>query len=169
MIPCDLDLPGLWHFYDPPPGPRISGGVSRNNKAKYIVLLSIIKGLLRYLVTKFVILGVKRGGPLARVGHSYVKYVTSDDFIITAVKSNIHIYTFPSYLIYILQPLDMGIFHPYKYYYREAVHKPISYIIAIQKLCSDLKPRPITPSTLLIHQLTPKPSTFKDSEQGLQR
>jgi hypothetical protein len=135
---------------------------------------------------------------------------TSSDFIITAAKSNILIYTFPSHLTHILQPLDVGIFHPYKYHRREAVHKairdmdldyklasfirdlpnireqtfkestithafqkagiwPISYTIAIQKLRSYSKPRPTTPPTLPIRQLTPKPSTFRDSEQGLQR
>ncbi|KFX87313.1 hypothetical protein V490_08346 [Pseudogymnoascus sp. VKM F-3557] len=50
---------------------------------------------------------------------------------------------------------------------------PINCEIAIAKLWVYSKPRPTTPPTtpltLPLHQLTPKPSSFKDSEQGLQR
>ncbi|PQM43479.1 hypothetical protein VC83_09606 [Pseudogymnoascus destructans] len=46
---------------------------------------------------------------------------TSDDFVIMAVNHNIIIYTFPSHLTHILQPLDVWIFQPYKHWHREAV------------------------------------------------
>ena len=142
---------------------------------------------------------------------------TSPEFTILAAESNIWIWTFPSHLTHILQPLDVGIFHPYKYYHRVAVHNairdmdlnynvvsfirdlphireqtfkestithafqnagiwPISCDTAILKLRTYSKPkpkptpRPITPPpTLPLRLLTPKPSSFRDSEQGLQR
>ncbi|KFY97969.1 hypothetical protein V498_01766 [Pseudogymnoascus sp. VKM F-4517 (FW-2822)] len=137
----------------------------------------------------------------------------SCEFIIAAAGSYIQLYTFPSHLTHILQPLDVGIFQPYKHYHKEAVLKairdmdleyniasfirdlpyireqtfkestiisafqkagiwPISCEIAIAKLRTYSKPRPTTPTTpiaLPLRQLTPKPSSFKDSEQGLQR
>jgi len=37
------------------------------------------------------------------------------DFIIKATAANIHPYPFPSYLTYILQPLDVSVFQPYKH------------------------------------------------------
>ena len=39
---------------------------------------------------------------------------TSSDFIITAEEYNIILFAFPSHLTHILQPLDVGIFQPYK-------------------------------------------------------
>ena len=130
-----------------------------------------------------------------------------------ATKSNILIWAFPPHLTHILQPLDVGIFQPYKYYHREAVHKairdmdleynlasfirdlpyireqtfkestiihafqkagiwPISCDIAIAKLRTYSQPRPRQynrPTTLPLRPITPKPSSFRDSEQGLQR
>lgn len=50
---------------------------------------------------------------------------TNPDFVIDAEKSNIHIYSFPSHLIHILQPLDIGIFQPYKHWHKEAVHTAV--------------------------------------------
>ena len=50
---------------------------------------------------------------------------TSHDFIIAAAEYNIIIYTFPSHLTHILQPLDVGIFQPYKHWHREAVLRAI--------------------------------------------
>ncbi|KFY20161.1 hypothetical protein V493_07734, partial [Pseudogymnoascus sp. VKM F-4281 (FW-2241)] len=136
---------------------------------------------------------------------------TSYEFIIIAAENNILIYTFPSHLTHILQPLDVGIFQPYKHWHREAVLKairemdldyslssfirdlpnireqtfkestiisafekagiwPVSYDIAIAKLRTYAQPRPTTPPiTLPVRLSTPKPSSFKDSEQGLQR
>ena len=46
---------------------------------------------------------------------------TGHDFVIAAAESKIIIYTFPSHLTHILQPLDVGIFQPYKHWHREAV------------------------------------------------
>jgi len=37
------------------------------------------------------------------------------DFTIKATTSNIHPYPFPSHLTYVLQPLDVKVFQPYKY------------------------------------------------------
>jgi hypothetical protein len=37
------------------------------------------------------------------------------DFIIKATASNIHPYPFPSHLTYVLQPLDIRVFQPYKH------------------------------------------------------
>ena len=43
---------------------------------------------------------------------------TSHDFIIAAEAYNIIIYTFPSHLTHVLQPLDVGVFQPYKHWHR---------------------------------------------------
>lgn len=45
---------------------------------------------------------------------------------------------------------------------------PVSCSIALTKLYTYSQPRPTTP-TLPLYQSTPKPSSFKDSEQGLQQ
>ena len=37
------------------------------------------------------------------------------DFVIKATALNIHPYPFPSHLTYMLQPLDVGVFQPYKH------------------------------------------------------
>jgi hypothetical protein len=47
------------------------------------------------------------------------------EFTIYAVEHNIITYAFPSHLTHILQPLDVGIFQPYKHWHREAVHSAI--------------------------------------------
>jgi len=46
-------------------------------------------------------------------------------FTIRANECNILIYAFPSHLTHILQPLDVGIFQPYKHWHIEAVHSSI--------------------------------------------
>jgi len=43
------------------------------------------------------------------------------DFIIKATASNIHPYPFPGHLTYVLQPLDVGVFQPYKHWHKKAV------------------------------------------------
>jgi hypothetical protein len=45
------------------------------------------------------------------------------EFTILATDHHIHPYAFPSHLTHILQPLDVGIFHPYKHWHKAAVHK----------------------------------------------
>jgi DDE superfamily endonuclease len=47
------------------------------------------------------------------------------EFTILAHDNNIYPYTFPSHLTHILQPLDVGIFQPYKHWHQEAVHASI--------------------------------------------
>jgi len=42
-----------------------------------------------------------------------------------AAEYNIHLYTLPSHLTHVLQPLDVGIFQPYKHWHKEAVHSSI--------------------------------------------
>jgi hypothetical protein len=43
------------------------------------------------------------------------------DFIIKATASNIHPYPFPGHLTHVLQPLDVGVFQPYKHWHQKAV------------------------------------------------
>jgi hypothetical protein len=50
---------------------------------------------------------------------------TSPEFIIRAAESYIIIVAFPSHLTHILQPLDVGVFQPYKYWHRQAVLRAI--------------------------------------------
>ena len=44
-----------------------------------------------------------------------------NDFIIKATANNIHPFPFPRYLTHVLQPLDVGVFHPYKHWHKRAV------------------------------------------------
>jgi hypothetical protein len=43
------------------------------------------------------------------------------DFIIKATASNIHPYPFLGHLTHVLQPLDVGVFQPYKHWHKKAV------------------------------------------------
>jgi hypothetical protein len=43
------------------------------------------------------------------------------DFTIKATALNIHLYPFPSHLTYVLQPLNVGVFQPYKHWHKKAV------------------------------------------------
>ena len=45
------------------------------------------------------------------------------EFTMLATDHNIHPYAFPSHLTHVLQPLDVGIFHPYKHWHKDAVHR----------------------------------------------
>ena len=47
------------------------------------------------------------------------------EFTILATEHCIHPYAFPSHLTHVLQPLDVGIFHPYKHWHKAAVHRVI--------------------------------------------
>jgi hypothetical protein len=44
------------------------------------------------------------------------------DFVILAHENNIKPIEYPSYLTHVLQPLDVGIFRPWKYYHNQAIH-----------------------------------------------
>jgi hypothetical protein len=46
---------------------------------------------------------------------------TSPEFVIRATSMNIHPYPFPSHLTHIMQPLDVGVFQPYKHWHKKAV------------------------------------------------
>jgi hypothetical protein len=43
------------------------------------------------------------------------------DFIIKATAANIHLYPFLGHFTHILQPLDVGVFQPYKHWHKKAV------------------------------------------------
>ena len=47
------------------------------------------------------------------------------DFVICAADNNIQIYTLPSHLTHIIQPLDVGVFQPYKHWHKVAVQTAI--------------------------------------------
>jgi hypothetical protein len=45
------------------------------------------------------------------------------DFVILACDNHIALLEFPSYLIHVLQPLDVGVFWPWKHYHNQAIHQ----------------------------------------------
>jgi hypothetical protein len=47
------------------------------------------------------------------------------DFTIKATALNIHLYPFLSHLTYVLQPLDVGVFQPYKHWHAKAIQHTI--------------------------------------------
>jgi hypothetical protein len=50
---------------------------------------------------------------------------TTPELRLKAATCNIHLYSLPSHLTHVLQPLDVGIFQPYKHWHQEAVHTAI--------------------------------------------
>ena len=64
------------------------------------------------------------GNPKVLLLDSHVSH-TSYDFIILAAKHYIILYAFPPHLTHVLQPLDVGVFQPYKYWHRQAVLRAI--------------------------------------------
>ncbi|KFY20625.1 hypothetical protein V493_07644 [Pseudogymnoascus sp. VKM F-4281 (FW-2241)] len=56
------------------------------------------------------------GDPKVLLLDSHISH-TNHDFIIAAEEFNIIIYAFPSHLTHVLQPLDVGIFQPYKHWH----------------------------------------------------
>ena len=50
---------------------------------------------------------------------------TTPELRLMAEQYNIHLYALPSHLAHVLQPLDVGIFQPYKHWHKEAVHSSI--------------------------------------------
>ena len=55
---------------------------------------------------------------------SHTSHITPE-LRIRAEEYNIHLYALPSHLTHVLQPLDVGIFGPYKHWHKEAVHSAI--------------------------------------------
>ena len=49
----------------------------------------------------------------------------TDEFKHMAINNNIILFQFSSYLTYLMQPLDVGVFQTYKHYQKIAVHKAI--------------------------------------------
>lgn len=45
------------------------------------------------------------------------------EFVILAYNNHIALLEFPSYLTHILQPLDVGVFRPWKHYHNQAIHQ----------------------------------------------
>ena len=64
------------------------------------------------------------GNPKVLLLDSHVSH-TSPDFIIMATKYHIIVWAFPSHLTHVLQPLDVGIFQPYKHWHRQSVLRAI--------------------------------------------
>jgi hypothetical protein len=52
-------------------------------------------------------------------GHIIYK---SPDFVILVYENHIKPFKYPSHLTYILQPLDISVFRPWKYYYNKAIY-----------------------------------------------
>jgi hypothetical protein len=46
---------------------------------------------------------------------------TTSEFIIRAKEMNIQPYPFPSHLTHVMQPLDVGVFQPYKHWHKKAI------------------------------------------------
>jgi hypothetical protein len=46
---------------------------------------------------------------------------TTPEFVLRATEMNIHPYPFPSHLTHCMQPLDVGVFQPYKHWHKKAV------------------------------------------------
>jgi DDE superfamily endonuclease len=44
-----------------------------------------------------------------------------EDFTLKAIAANIHPYPYPGHLTHVLQPLDVGVFQPYKHWHKKAV------------------------------------------------
>ena len=65
-----------------------------------------------------------QGNPKVLLLDSHISH-TSYDFVILAAKYHIILWTFPSHLTHVLQPLDVGIFQPYKHWHRQAVLRAI--------------------------------------------
>ena len=71
-----------------------------------------------------------------------------------AAEYNILLYAFPSYLTHVLQPLDVGIFQPYKHWHCEAVHTAIQNLDLVYNLRSFIR------DLLKIREQTFKASTI---------
>jgi hypothetical protein len=46
---------------------------------------------------------------------------TTLEFVIRANKANIQRYLYPSHLTHVMQPLDVGVFQPYKHWHKKAI------------------------------------------------
>ena len=64
------------------------------------------------------------------------------EFSLLAAENNIHIYAFPSHLTHVLQPLDVGVFQPYKHWHKEAVHIAIRNLNLEYNICSFMRDLP---------------------------
>ena len=50
---------------------------------------------------------------------------TTPEFDELALSTNVILHQYPPYLTHILQPLDVGVFQPYKHWHKKAVYKAI--------------------------------------------
>ena len=65
----------------------------------------------------------------------------NDEFVILAHANNIKPFEYPSHLTHVLQPLDVGVFRPWKHYHNKAIHhalRNLDYEYTITSLFRDL-------------------------------
>ncbi|KFX88861.1 hypothetical protein V490_07366 [Pseudogymnoascus sp. VKM F-3557] len=65
-----------------------------------------------------------QGNPTLLLLDSHISH-RSDDFLILTAEHYIILLAFPSHLTHVLQPLDVGIFQPYKHWHKQAVLRAI--------------------------------------------
>jgi len=51
-----------------------------------------------------------------------ISHTAKNEFVIKCHENNIVPFQFPSHLTHVLQPLDVGVFRPLKYYHNKAIH-----------------------------------------------
>jgi hypothetical protein len=79
------------------------------------------------------------------------------DFVILAHKNNIKPMEYPSHLTHVLQPLDVGVFRPWKHYHNQAIHHALhslDFEYTITSFFRDLS---------TIREKTMKPYTIRNS------
>ena len=59
------------------------------------------------------------------------------DFILKCHENHIVPFTFPSHLTHVLQPLDVGVFRPWKHYHNKAIHNAL-HLLDIEYTISSL-------------------------------
>ena len=65
----------------------------------------------------------------------------NDEFVILAHENNVKPFEYPSHLTHVLQPLDVGVFRPWKHYHNKAIHhalRNLDYEYTITSLFRDL-------------------------------
>jgi hypothetical protein len=85
----------------------------------------------------------------------------TDAFQLKAVENHIYPFYFPSHLTHALQPLDVGVFHPWKHYYKQAISKAVrnlDFNYSLSKFFTDLTS--IRQDTFKCHTIV---NSFKDS------
>ena len=84
-----------------------------------------------------------------------------DDFVLKCHENHIIPYGFPSHLTHVLQPLDVGVFRPWKHYHNKAIHNALHSLdmeYTISSFFRDLSS--IREQTFQVHTIK---NAFKDS------